>query len=182
MHHFSRFAFSHPQHRTAISYHHATSNHCDPAAPLLDSSELTQASSMTDMVSTDVAVFTSSPYLSGSSLQTLMREHDFELGKLTMVTSSTTLQPAKTMQQTFQKAVSLATFQGHHNSEFLGLLAATLKAGASLTVYEPAHNSEGSSHLKKALLLAGFVDSTDRGLVQTAQGQHVCVSIVICTC
>lgn len=86
------------------------------------------------------------------------------------------------MQQTFQKAVSLATVQGHHKSNFLGILAASLKAGASLTVYEPAHNSEGSSPLKKALLLAGFVDSTDRGLVQTAQGQHVCVSIVTCTC
>ena len=133
-------------------------------------------------VSMEVAVFTSSPYLSGSSLQTLMREHSFELGMLTIVTSSSTLQPAKTLQQTFQKAFSLATVQGHHSSAFLGLLAATLKVGANLTVYEPAHNSEGSASLQKALLLAGFVDSKDRGLVQTAQGQHVCVSIVTCTC
>ena len=132
-------------------------------------------------VSTEVAVFTSSPYLSGSSLHTLMREHHFELGMLTIVTSSATLQPAKTLQQTFQEAVSLATVQGHHNSAFLGLLAATLEAGASLTVYEPAHNSAGSAPLLKALLLAGFVDGTDRGLVQTAQGQHVCVSTVACT-
>lgn len=131
--------------------------------------------------STEVAVFTSSPYLSGSSLQTVMREHGFELGTLTVITSSVTLQPAKTLQQAFQKAVSLATSQGHHNPAFLGLLAATLKSGASLTVYEPAHSSEASAPLKKALLLAGFVDSTDRGLVQTAQGQHVCVSNVTCT-
>ena len=128
--------------------------------------------------STEVALFTTSPYLSGSSLQTVMREHDFELGMLTVVTSSATLQPA-TLQQTFQKAVSFATVQGHHNPAFLGLLATTLKAGASLTVYEPANSvdTEASAQLKKALLLAGFVDSTDKGHVQTAQGQHVCVSL-----
>ena len=125
-------------------------------------------------------MFTSSPCLSGSSLQTVMREHDFELGTLTVITSSATLQPAKTLQQAFQKAVSLATSHGHHNPAFLGLLAVTLKSGASLTVYEPAHSSEASAPLKKALLLAGFVDSTDRGLVQTAQGQHICVSNVSC--
>ena len=127
-------------------------------------------------------MFTSSPYLSGSSLQTLMREHDFELGMLSVVTSSATLQPAKSLQPSFQKAVSLATVQGHHNSTFLGLLAATLKAGASLTVYEPAHSSAGAAPLKKALLLAGFINSTDRGLPQTAQGQNVCVSTASFTC
>lgn len=123
-------------------------------------------------------MFTDSPYLSGSSLQTVMREHDFELGMLTLVTSSATLQ-ANTLQQAFQKGVSLATVQGHHGPAFLGLIAATLKAGASLTVYEPASSpsTEATAQLKKALLLAGFVDSTDRGLVQTAQGQHVCVSL-----
>ena len=129
-------------------------------------------------VSTEVAVFTSSPYLSGSSLQTLMREHDFELGMLSVVTGSATLQPTKSLQQSFHKAVSLATVQGHHDSTFLGLLAATLKAGASLTVYEPAHSSAGAAPLKKALLLAGFINSTDRGVVQTVQGQHVCVSML----
>lgn len=126
-------------------------------------------------------MFTSSPYLSGSSLQMVMREHGFELGTLTVITNSVTLQPAKTLQQAFQKAVSLATSQGHHNPAFLGILAATMKSGASLTVYEPAHTSDESAPLKKALLLAGFVDSTDRGLVQTAQGQHICVSNVSCT-
>lgn len=129
---------------------------------------------------TEVAVFTSSPYLSGSSLQTVMREHHFELGMLTVVTNSATLQPANTLQQTFQKAVSLAAVRGYHDSAFLGLIAATLKVGASLTVYEPANSpsTEATAQLKKALLLAGFVDSTDRGLIQTAQGQHICVSYV----
>ncbi|KAL3159070.1 hypothetical protein ABBQ32_011068 [Trebouxia sp. C0010 RCD-2024] len=126
---------------------------------------------------TETAVFTDSPYLSGSSLQAVMREHDFELGTLAIVTSSATLQ-ANTVQHAFQKAVSLATVQGHHDPAFLGLMASTLKAGAGLTVYEPANSpsTEATAQLKKALLLAGFVDSTDRGLVQTAQGQHVCVT------
>ena len=124
-------------------------------------------------------VLASGAFLPGSSLQTLLLEHHLELELLLVVTNSATLQATSVPKQTFQKAVSLADGEGHHTPAFLGLVASTLRSGASLTVYEPARGdgSQPAAAVKKALLLAGFVDSTDRGVVDTAQGQHICVSL-----
>lgn len=126
-----------------------------------------------------VLVLASEPYLPGSSLQELIQEHQLELETLTVLTNSATLQSVSVPQQAFQKAVSLATAQGHHTPALLGSIATTLTPGAKLTVYEPANSkgSEGSVVLKKALLLAGFVDSTDTGVIKTSQGQQTCVSL-----
>ena len=130
-------------------------------------------------VNSQVLVLASEPYLPGSSLQELIQQHQLELNTLTVLTNSATLQSVSAPQQAFQKAVSLAAVQDHHTATFLGSVARMMTPGATLTVYEPAksNGSESSALLSKALLLAGFVDSTDRGVVNTSQGQHTCVSL-----
>lgn len=127
--------------------------------------------------SSEVVLLVSGTYLSGSSLQDVLREHQIDLGKLTVVTSSATLQSTNTPRQSFQKAISIASSQGHHTPAYLGSVATMLKPGASLLLYEPTNStgSEAYAPLKKALLLAGFMDSTDRGIARAEQGQHVCV-------
>ncbi len=127
---------------------------------------------------TQFVVLSSAPYLSGGFLAGLVQEQSLSLQQLTVITNSASLQPGTAPQQAFEQGISVSHVPGHHTAVVLGLAAATLKAGAGLTVYEPATgtDSDAIGQLKKALLLAGFVDSTDGRLVDSAQGQLVCVS------
>lgn len=122
-------------------------------------------------------VLSSAPYLSGSFLANLIQEQGLELQNLSVMMSSASLQHANTSKQVFAKGFSVAYVSGEHSPAFLGLVAASLTAGASLTVYEPANTQgdEAVGPLKKALLLAGFVNSTEGKTVNSAQGQLVCV-------
>ena len=125
-------------------------------------------------------VLSSAAYVSGSFLSTLLVEQDLDLKVTTLLTNSASLQPKATPQQAFDKALSIAQSSGHHTAAYLALVGATLKPGASLTVYEPTSTSseQTASFLKKALLLAGFVDSTDSKTTGSPVGQLVYVSRV----
>jgi hypothetical protein len=129
---------------------------------------------------TQTIVLHSAPFLSGSSLENTLQGQDTNLRQLTIVTSSASLEPNAIPQQTFDQAFSSAHSSGYHSTVLLGLIAAALKPGAALTLREPASGglNESAAPLKKALLLAGFVDSTDGKLMNTPQGQLVCVSVV----
>ena len=127
---------------------------------------------------TQTVVLHSAPYLSGSSLENTLQGQDTNLSQLTIVTSSASLESNALPQQTFDKAFSSAHSSGYHSTVLLGLIAAALKPGAALTLREPASGglNESAAPLKKALLLAGFVNSTDGKLMNTPQGQLICVS------
>lgn len=127
---------------------------------------------------TETIVLASAPCLPGSTLANILKDLDINLQQLTVVTSSGALQPNTIPQQAFDQGVSLTHSLGHHSSALLGLMAAALKPGASLTIYEPASGAvgEAAASVKKALLLAGFVGITDGMFVDGAQGQHLCVT------
>ena len=127
---------------------------------------------------TETLVLHSAPYLSGSSLENTLQGQDTNLRQLTLVTSSASLEPNVLPQQTFDKAFSSAHSSGYHSTVLLALIAAALKPGAALTLHEPASGglNESAAPLKKALLLAGFVNSTDGKLMSTTQGQLISVS------
>ena len=129
-------------------------------------------------------VLSSASYVSGSFLSTLLVEQDLDLKVTTLLNNSATLQPKAAPQQAFDKALSIAQSSGHHTAAYLALVGATLKPGASLTVYEPAPTSseQTASFLKKALLLAGFVDSTDSQTTNSSEGQLIYVSRVSSIC
>ena len=126
---------------------------------------------------TETIVLASAPCLPGSSLAKISKDLNINLQQLTVVTSSGALQPNTIPQQAFDQGVSLTHSLGHHSSALLGLIAASLKPGASLTIHEPASGAvgEAAAPVKKALLLAGFVGITDGKLVDGAEGQHFCV-------
>ena len=123
-------------------------------------------------------VFAGAPYVSGSFLTDLLAEQQLDLKVTALLTNSASLQPEVVPQHTFDKALSVAARAGHHTAAFLAVIAATLKPGASLTVYEPVNASSESTtaNLRKALLLGGFVDGTDSKVTKSAEGQLVCVS------
>ena len=123
-------------------------------------------------------VLHSAACLSGSSLANTLQGQDINLRQLTIVTRSASLEPNALPQQTFNKAFSSADSSGYHSTILLALIAAALKPGAALTLHEPASGglNESAAPLKKALLLAGFVDSTDGKLMNTPQGQLISVS------
>ncbi|DBA94286.1 TPA: hypothetical protein ACH3X1_001900 [Trebouxia sp. C0004] len=124
---------------------------------------------------TQTIVLHSAPYLSGSSIESTLQGQDTNLRQLTIVTSSASLKPNAIPQQTFDQAFSSAHSSGYHSTVLLGFIAAALKPGATLTVREPASGglNESAAPLKKALLLAGFVESTNGKLMNTPQGQLV---------
>lgn len=152
--------------------------YCSQAKPLpVESRDFILEISMPG--TTETVVLAGAPYLPGSSLANILKDLDVNMQQLTVITNSGALQPNTIPQQAFDQGFSLTHSLGHHSSALLGLLAAALKPGASLTVYEPASGAVGEAAVpvKKALLLAGFVDSTDGKLVNGPDGQQVCVRV-----
>ena len=99
---------------------------------------------------TETIVLASAPYLPGSSLANVIRDVDVNLQQLTIVTNSGALQPNTIPQQAFDQGFSLAHNSGHHSSALLGLMAAALKPGTSLTIFQPTSGAVRETAAKTA--------------------------------
>ena len=105
-------------------------------------------------------LLTSAPYIAGSYVDNLAKEQGFTVQQLTIVTHSGSFEASAAPQQAFDGCFSVAQQPGHHTAGLLGTVAGSLKAGAGLTCYEPLIQGpqEAVDRLRKAMLLAGFVD------------------------
>ena len=108
-------------------------------------------------------LLTSAPHIAGSYVNDLAKEQGFSIQQLTIVTHSGAFQALAAPQQAFDGCFSVAQQLGHHTAAFLGAVASSLKAGASVTCYEPLAQGpqQAVDKLRKAMLLSGFVDLRD---------------------
>lgn len=110
-------------------------------------------------------LLTTAPYVAGSYVCSLAQEQGFDVQQLTIITNSDVLQASAAPQQAFDGCFSVAQEGGRHTAAFLGIVASSLKPGASLTCYEPLAQGpqRAVDQLRKAMLLAGCINLRDSG-------------------